>query len=63
MRYIFRPDEGVLINILILDNAEKILWGVKLTNIYNMSTNTWTSNKHSKNAVWELNICHEESEE
>ena len=37
------------INILILNKAQKMAWVVPLINIYNMSTNNWTSNNHLTN--------------
>ena len=47
--------EGSLINLLILDKAQKMARDVPLTNIYNMSTNNWTPNKYLTNTVGELN--------
>ena len=37
------------INILILNKAQKMAWVVPLINMYNMSTNNWTSNNHLTN--------------
>ena len=54
MWYIFGPG-GSLIHLLFSDKAQKMVRGVPLTNIYNMSTNNLTPNKYFTNTVGELN--------
>ena len=52
MQFLFGPVRS-LINLLILDKAQKMARGVPVTNIYNMSTNNWSPNSHLTNTVSE----------